>query len=64
MMTTKMKKLKIKVGDLVRRRADEFSHQIGVVRSVGRMGSVSVMLLCGRPATFNRGSLEVVSEGG
>ena len=50
------------MGDLVRPRSTQFRDQVGVVLRVGFIGGVSVWLFSGRKATYNRGSLEVVSE--
>ena len=54
--------IKVKVGDLVRPRSAQFRDQVGVVLTVGFIGGVSVWFLSGRKATYNRGSLEVISE--
>ncbi len=53
----------MKVGDLVRPRSFQYKDQIGIVITVGFMGGVGVRLMCGRIATYNKGALEIVSEG-
>ena len=53
----------MKVGDLVRPRSYQYRDQIGIIIVVGFVGAIGVRLLCGRVATYNRGSLEVLSEG-
>tara|TARA_B100001250_G_scaffold369159_1_gene352399 strand:- start:1710 stop:1871 length:162 start_codon:yes stop_codon:yes gene_type:complete len=53
----------MKIGDLVRPKSFQFREQIGVVIAVGFMGSIGVRLMCGRIATYNRGSLEILNEG-
>lgn len=50
-------------GDLVRPRMYTYRDQLGVVIAVGYMGSVGVRLMDGRIVTYNKGSLEVISEG-
>ena len=52
----------MKVGDLVRPTSIQFREQVGIVIAVGFVGGIGVRLLCGRIATYNRGSLEIVSE--
>ena len=52
----------MKIGDLVRPKSFQFRNQIGVVVAVGFMGAIAVRLMCGRIATYNRGSLEVINE--
>ena len=54
----------MRVGDLVRPKSYQYREQIGIVIVVGFMGAIGVKLLSGRIATYNRGSLEVLSEGG
>jgi len=53
----------MKIGDLVRPRAFQFREQVGVVIAVGFVGGIGVRLMCGRIATYNKGSLEIISEG-
>ena len=53
----------MKIGDLVRPKSFQFREQIGVVIAVGFMGGIGVRLMCGRIATYNRGSLEILNEG-
>ena len=53
----------MKVGDLVRPRSYQYRDQIGIIIVVGFVGAIGVRLLCGRVVTYNRGSLEVLSEG-
>ena len=52
----------MRLGDLVRPRSFTYRDQVGVVIAVGFMGSVGVRLMDGRIATYNKGSLEVISE--
>ncbi len=52
----------MRVGDLVRPKSIQYKNQLGIIISIGFMRSVGVRLLCGRVATYNHGSLEVVSE--
>ena len=52
----------MRLGDLVRPRSFTHRDQMGVVIAVGFMGSVGVRLMDGRIATYNKGSLEVISE--
>ena len=52
----------MKLGDLVRPRTFTYKDQVGVVIAVGYMGSVGVRLMDGRITTYNKGSLEVISE--
>ncbi len=52
----------MKIGDLVRPKTRPFRDQIGIVVAVGLVGGISVRLMCGRIATYNRGSLEIVNE--
>jgi len=52
----------VKVGDLVRPKSYQFRDQIGIVIAVGFMGGVGVRLMCGRIATYNKGSLVIISE--
>ena len=52
----------MRLGDLVRPRSFTYRDQMGVVIAVGFMGSVGVRLMDGRIATYNKGSLEVISE--
>lgn len=49
-------------GDLVRPRSQSYKDQLGIVIAVGYMGSVGVRLMDGRVVTYNKGSLEVISE--
>ena len=49
-------------GDLVRPRSHTYKDQLGVVIAVGYMGSVRAHLMDGRIVTYNKGSLEVISE--
>lgn len=49
-------------GDLVRPRSRSYKDQLGIVIAVGYMGSVGVRLMNGRVVTYNKGSLEVISE--
>jgi hypothetical protein len=56
----------MKIGDLVRPKSSQFRDQIGIVITVGFLrgfGGIGVRLVGGRIATYNRGSLEIVSEG-
>ena len=53
----------MKVGDLVRPRSAVFREKVGIVIAVGFIRGTEVRLMCGRIATFNRGSLEVINEG-
>ena len=53
----------MKVGDLVRPKSFQFRDQVGVVIAVRFMGAIAVRLMCGRIATYNRGSLEILNEG-
>ena len=52
----------MRLGDLVRPRVSGWSDQVGVVIGVGYFGSVSVRLMNGKIVTYNKGSLEVISE--
>ena len=52
----------MKVGDLVRPRAHEFKDHVGVVIALG-LFSVLVLRLCGKESRYNKGVLEVISEG-
>ena len=52
----------MKIGDLVRPKARTYRDQIGVVIRVGFVSGVSVRLMCGRVATYNKGSLEIINE--
>jgi hypothetical protein len=52
----------MKVGDLVRPKSFQFREQVGVVVSLGFMGSASVRLMSGRCATYNKGTLEIINE--
>jgi len=52
----------VKIGDLVRPRSAVFRDNIGVVITIGFIGGVGVRLMCGRVATYNKGSLEIISE--
>ena len=52
----------MRLGDLVRPRSFTYRDQMGVVIAVGFMGSVGVRLMDGRIVTYNKGSLEVISE--
>ena len=52
----------MRLGDLVRPRSFNHRDQMGVVIAVGFMGSVGVRLMDGRIVTYNKGSLEVISE--
>ena len=53
----------MKIGDLVRPKSFQFRDQIGVVIAMSFIGGVGVRLMCGRIATYNRGSLEILNEG-
>ena len=52
----------MRLGDLVRPRSFNHRDQMGVVIAVGFMGSVGVRLMDGKIMTYNKGSLEVISE--
>ena len=52
----------MRLGDLVRPRSFNHRDQMGVVIAVGFMGSVGVRLMDGKIVTYNKGSLEVISE--
>ena len=52
----------MKVGDLVRPRAAPYKDQMGIVISIG-WSSVLVRRISGKESRYNKGSLEVVSEG-
>ena len=52
----------MKVGDLVRPKSFQFREQVGIVISVGFLGSIGVRLMSGRATTYNEGALEVVNE--
>ena len=52
----------MRLGDLVRPRSFNHRDQVGVVIAVGFMGSVGVRLMDGKIMTYNKGSLEVISE--
>jgi hypothetical protein len=52
----------MKVGDLVRPKASQFQEQVGIVIAVGFLGAVGIRLMNGTIATYNKGSLEVISE--
>jgi hypothetical protein len=52
----------VRPGDLVRPRVSGWSDQVGIVIGVGYFGSVSVRLMNGKIMTYNRSSLEVLSE--
>ena len=53
----------MKVGDLVRPKSFQFRDQIGIVIAIGFIRGVGVRLISGRIATYNKGSLEIISEG-
>ena len=52
----------MKVGDLVRPKAYQFQEQVGVVIAIGFLGAVGIRLMNGRIATYNKHSLEIISE--
>ena len=52
----------MKVGDLVRPRARAYKDQMGIVIFIG-WSSVLVLRARGKESRYNKGSLEVVSEG-
>ena len=52
----------MRLGDLVRPRAYVYRDQMGIVIAVGWAGSVGVRLMDGKIATYNKSSLEVISE--
>ena len=55
----------MKVGDLVRPKSFPFRDRLGIIVRVGFLrgfGGITVRQVCGRVATYNRGSLEIVSE--
>jgi hypothetical protein len=52
----------MKVGDLVRPRSAAYKDQMGIVISIG-WSSVVVRRICGKESRYNKGSLEVISEG-
>ncbi len=52
----------MKVGDLVRPRASAYKDQMGIVISIG-WSSVRVLRSGGKESRYNKGSLEVISEG-
>lgn len=52
----------MRLGDLVRPRVNGWRDQVGIVIAVGYFGSVGVRLMNGKIMTYNKGSLEVLSE--
>jgi hypothetical protein len=52
----------MKVGDLVRPKSFQFREQVGIVIATGFIRGIHVRQMSGKVATYNKGSLEVISE--